>query len=435
MYDSTMESTVTTAAVYIYLILSLLITAAIIVGIWKMFEKAGEGGWKSLIPFYNMYILYKISWGNGLLFLLLFLPIIDIVMIIVTPFKTAKAYGLHPLYGVGLLLLPVIFYPVIGLGSSRYIGPDGKPEGNTYVINQYNYNGVTPQPGMPGGPQADPYRAQPDPYGAQPDPYRAQPAAAPQPAPADNANAGGDALEKLGNSMESLKDGVSNLFKNKAEADQQVRDQYTYQQPAADDEYKFCTNCGARIKKTAKFCTNCGKEVSPLMPDFAPTPEPAPAQTPEPAYAPEPAPAMDPFGFAVEDSKLDDTVMTETELMDYGEKTEILLDDPVVIIPALTMISEDDEGEREEIRVSDTPFVIGRTTANADYAIDARGISRRHLQFDYEDGTYYVTDLNSTNGVFVNDTKIPAGERSIVENNDIIGIGQRRYRVEVQQLS
>ena len=99
------------------------------------------------------------------------------------------------------------------------------------------------------------------------------------------------------------------------------------------------------------------------------------------------------------------------------------IDDPVVIIPALTMISEDDEGEREEIRVSDTPFVIGRTTANADYAIDARGISRRHLQFDYEDGTYYVTDLNSTNGVFVNDVKIPAGERSIVENNDIIGIG------------
>ncbi|MBQ3465535.1 MAG: FHA domain-containing protein [Firmicutes bacterium] len=402
MYDSTMESTVTTAAVYIYLILSLLITAAIIVGIWKMFEKAGEGGWKSLIPFYNMYILYKISWGNGLLFLLLFLPIIDIVMIIVTPFKTAKAYGLHPLYGVGLLLLPVIFYPVIGLGSSKYIGPDGKPEGNTYVINQYNYNGVTPQPGMPGGPQ---------------------------PAPADNANAGGDALEKLGNSMESLKDGVSNLFKNRAEADQEVRDQYSYQQPAADDEYRFCTNCGARIKKTAKFCTNCGKEVSSLMPDFAPEPAPDFAPTPEPE------PAMDPFGFTVEDSKLDDTVMTETELMDYGEKTEILLDDPVVIIPALTMISEDDEGEKEEIRVSDTPFVIGRTTANADYALDARGISRRHLQFDYEDGTYYVTDLNSTNGVFVNDTKIPAGERSIVENNDIIGIGQRRYRVEVQQLS
>ena len=402
MYDSTMESTVTTAAVYIYLILSLLITAAIIVGIWKMFEKAGEGGWKSLIPFYNMYILYKISWGNGLLFLLLFLPIIDIVMIIVTPFKTAKAYGLHPLYGVGLLLLPVIFYPVIGLGSSKYIGPDGKPEGNTYVINQYNYNGVTPQPGMPGGPQ---------------------------PAPADNANAGGDALEKLGNSMETLKDGVSNLFKNRAEADQEVRDQYSYQQPAADDEYRFCTNCGARIKKTAKFCTNCGKEVSSLMPDFAPEPAPDFAPTPEPE------PAMDPFGFTVEDSKLDDTVMTETELMDYGEKTEILLDDPVVIIPALTMISEDDEGEKEEIRVSDTPFVIGRTTANADYALDARGISRRHLQFDYEDGTYYVTDLNSTNGVFVNDTKIPAGERSIVENNDIIGIGQRRYRVEVQQLS
>ena len=99
------------------------------------------------------------------------------------------------------------------------------------------------------------------------------------------------------------------------------------------------------------------------------------------------------------------------------------------------MILEDDQGEKEEIRISETPFVIGRTTANADYAGDARGISRRHLQMDYEDGAYYVTDLNSTNGVYINENKIPEGERSIVENGDIIGIGQRRYRVEVQHLS
>jgi hypothetical protein len=27
---------------------------------WKIFEKAGEAGWKSIIPIYNVYIMYKI---------------------------------------------------------------------------------------------------------------------------------------------------------------------------------------------------------------------------------------------------------------------------------------------------------------------------------------------------------------------------------------
>ena len=31
-----------------------------IIAAWKVFEKAGEKGWKSLIPFYNIYILFKV---------------------------------------------------------------------------------------------------------------------------------------------------------------------------------------------------------------------------------------------------------------------------------------------------------------------------------------------------------------------------------------
>ncbi len=38
-----------------------------IVGLWKMFEKAGYAGWKSLIPILNVYIMFEIS-GNKKLF-------------------------------------------------------------------------------------------------------------------------------------------------------------------------------------------------------------------------------------------------------------------------------------------------------------------------------------------------------------------------------
>mgnify|MGYP004683762459 FL=1 len=43
---------------------SLLSSAIIVIsyiGMWKCFEKAGEKGWKAIIPFYNYAILYKIS--------------------------------------------------------------------------------------------------------------------------------------------------------------------------------------------------------------------------------------------------------------------------------------------------------------------------------------------------------------------------------------
>lgn len=33
-----------------------------VIAIWKLFTKAGEAGWKSLIPFYGEYIMYKLCW-------------------------------------------------------------------------------------------------------------------------------------------------------------------------------------------------------------------------------------------------------------------------------------------------------------------------------------------------------------------------------------
>ena len=121
MYDSTMESTVTTAAVYIYLILSLIITAAIIVGIWKMFEKAGEGGWKSLIPFYNMYVLTEICGMTGWLFLLCFIPGIGtLIWTILIAIKLAPAFGKETAFAIGLILLPLIFELILAFGDAQY---------------------------------------------------------------------------------------------------------------------------------------------------------------------------------------------------------------------------------------------------------------------------------------------------------------------------
>ena len=82
----------------------------------------------------------------------------------------------------------------------------------------------------------------------------------------------------------------------------------------------------------------------------------------------------------------------------------------------------------ETFEITTTPFVIGR--ARSDYAPGAAGVSRRHCYIDKTGSTYYITDLESTNGVWINGRKIKPYNRTALVNGDIIGIGDRVYKYE-----
>lgn len=104
------------------IILSLAVSVLVIIALWKIFVKAGEPGWGALIPFYNTYLLFKITWGNGWKFLFLLIPIANIVFGIITMVKLAKAFGKGGGFAVGLILLGVIFYCILGFGDATYQG-------------------------------------------------------------------------------------------------------------------------------------------------------------------------------------------------------------------------------------------------------------------------------------------------------------------------
>lgn len=97
-----------------------------IIANWLIFKKAGVPGWASLIPFYNVYCMYKIAWGNGWLFLLMFIPFVNIVIAIIMLWKLTKAFGKGGGFFVGLLLLNFIFSLILAFGSAQYIGPNGE---------------------------------------------------------------------------------------------------------------------------------------------------------------------------------------------------------------------------------------------------------------------------------------------------------------------
>ncbi len=84
----------------------------------------------------------------------------------------------------------------------------------------------------------------------------------------------------------------------------------------------------------------------------------------------------------------------------------------------------------ESFVISGTPFVVGR--AKADYTPGAAGVSRKHCFIDRTGNMYYITDLESTNGVWINGRRIKPYNRTALVNGDIVGIGDRVYKFEWQ---
>ena len=120
-----------------------------VIGNWKIFVKAGEPGWKALIPIYYSYILFKIAWNAAYFAIYTLLTVVAIGIILTAPiigsglsmtlffilygclmvlriifcFKLAKAFDHGIFFAVALILLGPIFMIVQGFDSSEYEGP------------------------------------------------------------------------------------------------------------------------------------------------------------------------------------------------------------------------------------------------------------------------------------------------------------------------
>ena len=103
----------------------------VLISHWFIFKKAGEEGWKAIIPFYNSYTLCKIVIGNGWPFLICFIPYVNIVFGIYITVMICTAFGKSTLFKIGAVFLPIIFIPILAFNSDVYIGPNGEPVDNT----------------------------------------------------------------------------------------------------------------------------------------------------------------------------------------------------------------------------------------------------------------------------------------------------------------
>jgi hypothetical protein len=146
----------------IFAIFALMLVVLQVIAYWKLFQKAGQPGWKALIPVYSDYVLYGIAWKKTMFWIYLAVGIVSsipsmmlssavevmaatgsatvlgvagialgllltlactvVVLVIEIMFcvHLSRSFGHGGGYAVGLLLLPTIFKLILGLGNSQY---------------------------------------------------------------------------------------------------------------------------------------------------------------------------------------------------------------------------------------------------------------------------------------------------------------------------
>ncbi len=106
-----------------FIITIVVIWVITIMGVWKVYTKAGKPGWAAIIPIYNIIVLIEIVGKPIWWFLLFFIPCVNFVFFIWTYNLLSKSFGKSEGFTVGLVLLNPIFMCILGFGDAVYLGP------------------------------------------------------------------------------------------------------------------------------------------------------------------------------------------------------------------------------------------------------------------------------------------------------------------------
>lgn len=111
-----------------FIIIWLAFVVFLIAAQWKVYEKAGQPGWACIIPIYNIYVLLKIVGKPGWWLIMMIIPGVNLIFAIWALNMLSKSFGKDEGFTVGLLFLGIVFYPILGFGDARYLGPYGDPQ-------------------------------------------------------------------------------------------------------------------------------------------------------------------------------------------------------------------------------------------------------------------------------------------------------------------
>jgi hypothetical protein len=101
-------------------LLPLVLFIPMFIGMYRAFEKAGVPGWAALVPVYNLIILARIADKEDSDGLMCLIPIAGIYFLYLLLVDFCRKFRKDSNFAIGLLLLPMVFWPILGFGDARH---------------------------------------------------------------------------------------------------------------------------------------------------------------------------------------------------------------------------------------------------------------------------------------------------------------------------
>ena len=117
------------------LLIPLLLGIFMLVASWRVYAKAGQPGWGVLVPVYNLYLWCKIAGKPAWWVLLLFVPFVNLAVMLLLSLGVAKAFNKSESFGVLLALLAPVAVPILAFTEVVY-APPGREAGGGLGSNQ-----------------------------------------------------------------------------------------------------------------------------------------------------------------------------------------------------------------------------------------------------------------------------------------------------------
>lgn len=123
-YPTVYETTLNEELIYFIIIgvVALLLIIISLIALAKIFKKANRSGISAFIPIYNIITLLEITNSPKIYLLFYLIPGLNIIFSLIVMFSLANSFRKSKAFGLGLMFLPFIFYPILAFGKYEYIG-------------------------------------------------------------------------------------------------------------------------------------------------------------------------------------------------------------------------------------------------------------------------------------------------------------------------
>ncbi|MGE5225699.1 MAG: DUF5684 domain-containing protein [Planctomycetaceae bacterium] len=110
-------------AAVLFLVLFVAIWILAGVAYYGIFKKASRPAWGAFVPIYNLVLLLEVVGRPVWWVLLFFIPIVNVVIVILVYNDLSKSFGKGVGFTLGLIFLSWIFLMILSFGSATYRGP------------------------------------------------------------------------------------------------------------------------------------------------------------------------------------------------------------------------------------------------------------------------------------------------------------------------